>query len=69
MIARDWMRLRTESFEILAVSFVRSAFDVVSVRSALGRDDVMMMAKIETGEGVENWMRSSRSRRDHGRAR
>ena len=46
--------LRTESFEILAVSFVRSAFDVVSVRSALGRDDVMMMAKIETGEGVEN---------------
>ena len=46
--------LRTESFEILAVSFVRSAFDVVSVRTALARDDVMMMAKIETGEGVEN---------------
>jgi pyruvate kinase len=46
--------LRTESFEILAVSFVRSAFDMVSVRTALSRDDVMMMAKIETGEGVEN---------------
>jgi pyruvate kinase len=46
--------LHTESFEILAVSFVRSAFDMVSVRSALGRDDVMLMAKIETGEGVEN---------------
>jgi pyruvate kinase len=46
--------LRTESFEILAVSFVRSAFDMVSVRTALARDDVMMMAKIETGEGVEN---------------
>jgi pyruvate kinase len=46
--------LHAESFEILAVSFVRSAFDMVSVRTALGRDDVMMMAKIETGEGVEN---------------
>jgi len=46
--------LRSESFEILAVSFVRSAFDMVSVRTALSRDDVMMMAKIETGEGVEN---------------
>jgi len=46
--------LHTESFEILAVSFVRSAFDMVSVRTALGRDDVMLMAKIETGEGVEN---------------
>jgi pyruvate kinase len=33
---------------------VRSAFDMVSVRTALGRDDVMLMAKIETGEGVEN---------------
>ena len=46
--------LRSESFEILAVSFVRSAFDMVSVRTVLSRDDVMMMAKIETGEGVAN---------------
>ena len=46
--------LRGESFEILAVSFVRSAFDMVSVRTVLSRDDVMMLAKIETGEGVEN---------------
>ena len=46
--------LRSESFEILAVSFVRSAFDMVSVRTVLSRDDVMLMAKIETGEGVEN---------------
>ncbi|MEO9180385.1 MAG: pyruvate kinase, partial [Acidimicrobiales bacterium] len=46
--------LRYEKFEILAVSFVRSAFDMVSVRTALSRDDVMLMAKIETGEGVEN---------------
>lgn len=46
--------LRDEAFEILAVSFVRSAFDIVSVRSVLSRDDVMVMAKIETGEGVEN---------------
>ena len=46
--------LRDESFEILAVSFVRSAFDIVSVRTVSRRDDVMMMAKIETGEGVEN---------------
>jgi pyruvate kinase len=46
--------LRGEEFEILAVSFVRSAFDIVSTRTVLGRDDVMVMAKIETGEGVEN---------------
>ena len=46
--------LRSESFEILAVSFVRSAFDIVSTRTVLSRDDVMIMAKIETSEGVEN---------------
>ncbi|MGC8498666.1 MAG: pyruvate kinase [Acidimicrobiales bacterium] len=46
--------LADEPFEILAVSFVRSAFDVVSTRSVLARDDVMIMAKIETAEGVEN---------------
>jgi len=46
--------LKSEPFEILAVSFVRSAFDIVSVRTVLSRDDVMMMAKIETGEGVAN---------------
>jgi pyruvate kinase len=46
--------LRHEDFEILAVSFVRSGFDVESVRAVLSRSDVMIMAKIETGEGVEN---------------
>ena len=46
--------LRHEEIDILAVSFVRSAFDMVSVRSVLSRDDVLLMAKIETGEGVEN---------------
>jgi pyruvate kinase len=46
--------LREEDFEILAASFVRSAFDVVSVKSVLSRDDVMIMAKIETAEGVEH---------------
>jgi len=46
--------LRGESFDILAISFVRSAFDVVSVRTVLSRSDVMMMAKIETSEGIEN---------------
>ncbi len=46
--------LRGEDFEILAASFVRSAFDVVSVRSVLSRNDVMIMAKIETAEGVDN---------------
>lgn len=46
--------LRDESFEILAVSFVRSGFDMESVRAVLSREDVMMMAKIETGEGVAN---------------
>ncbi|HVB71407.1 MAG TPA: pyruvate kinase [Acidimicrobiales bacterium] len=46
--------LRNESFEILAVSFVRSAVDIVSTRSVLERPDVMLMAKIETSEGVEN---------------
>jgi pyruvate kinase len=46
--------LRNEDIDMLAVSFVRSAFDMVSVRSVLSRDDVMLMSKIETGEGVEN---------------
>ncbi len=46
--------LRDEEFEILATSFVRSGFDVESVRAVLSRDDVMIMAKIETSEGVEN---------------
>jgi pyruvate kinase len=46
--------LRDEEFEILAVSFVRSGFDVESVRAVLARSDVMIMSKIETGEGVEN---------------
>jgi len=46
--------LRDEEFEILAVSFVRSGFDVESVRAVLARNDVMIMSKIETGEGVEN---------------
>ena len=45
--------LRSEAFEILAVSFVRSAADMMSVREVLGRPDVMMMAKIETSEGIE----------------
>ncbi|HET8990653.1 MAG TPA: pyruvate kinase [Acidimicrobiales bacterium] len=46
--------LRDEEFEILAVSFVRSAFDVESVRAVLSRDDVMIMAKVETGEAIDN---------------
>jgi pyruvate kinase len=46
--------LRGEQFDILAISFVRSAFDIVSVRTVLSRSDVMMMAKIETSEGIEN---------------
>ena len=45
--------LRNESFEILAVSFVRSRSDLAAVRGALSRDDVMVMAKIETSEGVD----------------
>jgi pyruvate kinase len=46
--------LRNEEFEILAVSFVRSGFDVESVRAVLSRPDVMIMSKIETSEGIEN---------------
>jgi pyruvate kinase len=46
--------LRDEDFDILAVSFVRSGFDMESVRSVLSRSDVMLMAKIETSEGIEN---------------
>ena len=46
--------LRSESFEILAVSFVRTAGDLDAVRHALQRDDVMIMAKIETAEAVDN---------------
>jgi pyruvate kinase len=46
--------LREEEFEILAVSFVRTGFDVESVRAVLARPDIMIMSKIETGEGIEN---------------
>lgn len=46
--------LREEDFQILAVSFVRTAFDMVSTKSVLSRPDVMMMAKIETPEGIDN---------------
>ncbi len=46
--------LRNEEFDILAVSFVRSGFDIESVRAVLSRSDVMIMAKIETSEGIEN---------------
>ena len=45
--------LRSEKFEILAVSFVRSRADVAAVREALQRDDVMIMSKIETAEAVD----------------
>lgn len=46
--------LHGEDFEILAVSFVRSGFDVESVRAVLKRNDIMIMSKIETSEGIEN---------------
>ncbi|MGA7836169.1 MAG: pyruvate kinase [Acidimicrobiales bacterium] len=46
--------LRNEEFDILAVSFVRSGFDMESVRAVLSRSDVMIMAKVETSEGIEN---------------
>jgi pyruvate kinase len=46
--------LRDEEFDILAVSFVRSGFDMESVRAVLSRSDIMIMAKIETSEGIEN---------------
>jgi pyruvate kinase len=46
--------LREEEFDILAVSFVRSGFDMESVRAVLSRSDIMIMAKIETSEGIEN---------------
>lgn len=46
--------LQHENFQILAVSFVRTAFDMVSTKSVLSRPDVMMMAKIETPEGIDN---------------
>jgi pyruvate kinase len=46
--------IRDEDFDILAVSFVRSDYDAVSVRSVLSRPDIMIMAKIETQEGVDN---------------
>jgi pyruvate kinase len=46
--------IRDEDFDILAVSFVRSSQDMVNVREALGRPDIMLMAKIETPEGIEN---------------
>ncbi len=48
------LALQHEDFQILAVSFVRSAIDMVSTREVLARNDVMMMAKIETPEGIDN---------------
>ncbi len=46
--------IRDEDFDILAISFVRSDYDAVSVKSVLSRPDIMIMAKIETQEGVDN---------------
>jgi pyruvate kinase len=46
--------LRGESFEILAASFIRSAADVAAIRAVLDRDDILVMAKIETAEAVEH---------------
>ncbi len=46
--------LRNEDFDILAVSFVRSGFDVESVRAVLSRPEIIIMSKIETSEGVDN---------------
>ena len=45
---------RREGVEMLAVSFVRSAHDVRTVREALGDDPPMILAKIETRAAVED---------------
>lgn len=46
------------SFEIIAVSFVRCASDILAIRELLeelGQPDMMVIAKIENYEGVENF--------------
>jgi pyruvate kinase len=44
--------LVAERVEMVAVSFVRSAADILAVRRAAGADCPMLVAKIETPEGV-----------------
>jgi len=44
--------LAAEGVDAVAVSFVRSAADIQAVRDAVGADGPMLIAKIETEEGV-----------------
>lgn len=47
-----------QDVDMIAASFIRSAEDVVAIRSILeqqGRADVMLIAKIENGRGVDNF--------------
>jgi pyruvate kinase len=46
--------LAAEGAEAIAVSFVRRAEDVDTVRDAIGNPDTMLVAKIETAEAIEN---------------
>ncbi|MEO7190325.1 MAG: pyruvate kinase [Vicinamibacterales bacterium] len=45
---------RDSPVDVVAVSFVRAAADLIAVRNALGPDGPWVMAKIETAAGVEN---------------
>jgi len=46
--------LAAEEVEAIAVSFVRRSEDIDAVRQAVGRSDVMLVAKIETAEAIDN---------------
>lgn len=46
--------LLTEGVDAVAVSFVRRAADMETVRAAVGREGPLLMAKIETGEAVDD---------------
>lgn len=53
----DLERLKSlvaEGVEAVAISFVRSAEDVEAVRDAVGSSSTMLVAKIETGEAIDN---------------
>ena len=62
--------LAGEDVEAIAVSFVRRPEDLDAVRDAVGQPGVMLVAKIETAEAVDEPGRHRpERRRGHGRAR
>ena len=61
--------LVAEGVDHIAVSFVRFPADMAAARAALGGDKTMLVAKIETSDGVAHLDEILRERRRHGRPR